>query len=182
MKKISDLRLSRRDILKTGGGTLVAMTIMPTGLILGQGNAWAAEAKALKPQTFATLIQACRDIYPHDHLADSFYAKVVMGFDTAAMESEDDKSLFEDGVAALDQSAQNAHGFDYIDTGWEIQRVEILRGMQEDPFFQRLRGTLVTGIYNNPDVWPIFGYEGESAAKGGYIKRGFDDIDWLDTV
>jgi hypothetical protein len=28
-------------------------------------------------------------------------------------------------------------------------------------------------------VWPIFGYEGESYSKGGYIKRGFDDIDWI---
>jgi hypothetical protein len=28
-------------------------------------------------------------------------------------------------------------------------------------------------------VWPAFGYEGESASKGGYISRGFDDITWL---
>jgi len=25
----------------------------------------------------------------------------------------------------------------------------------------------------------MFGYEGASADKGGYIERGFDDIDWL---
>jgi len=25
----------------------------------------------------------------------------------------------------------------------------------------------------------MFGYEGESASKGGYIHRGFDDIAWL---
>ena len=47
------------------------------------------------------------------------------------------------------------------------------------PFFQKVRGSLVTGIYNNPEVWAILGYEGESASKGGYINRGFDDIDWL---
>jgi hypothetical protein len=40
-------------------------------------------------------------------------------------------------------------------------------------------GACVVGIYNNPEVWPIFGYEGESAAMGGYINRGFDDISWL---
>jgi hypothetical protein len=34
-------------------------------------------------------------------------------------------------------------------------------------------------LYNNPDVWPKFGYEGASADKGGYINRGFNDIDWL---
>ena len=37
----------------------------------------------------------------------------------------------------------------------------------------------ITGIYGNPEVWPLFGYEGPSADKGGYIDRGFDDIDWL---
>jgi hypothetical protein len=42
-----------------------------------------------------------------------------------------------------------------------------------------VRGNLVTGIYNNKEVWPLFGYEGESASKGGYIHRGFDDVAWL---
>ena len=34
-------------------------------------------------------------------------------------------------------------------------------------------------LYNNKEVWPKFGYEGASADKGGYINRGFNDIDWL---
>jgi len=25
----------------------------------------------------------------------------------------------------------------------------------------------------------LFGYEGSSADKGGYIERGFDDLTWL---
>jgi hypothetical protein len=37
----------------------------------------------------------------------------------------------------------------------------------------------VTGLYNNKEAWPLFGYEGASADKGGYITRGFDDINWL---
>ena len=54
--------------------------------------------------------------------------------------------------------------------------------IEDSAFFQRVRSSLVTGIYNNPDIWPIFGFEGESASQGGYINRGFDDIDWLDQV
>ena len=38
---------------------------------------------------------------------------------------------------------------------------------------------LVVSLYNQPEVWPAFGYEGESASKGGYIARGFGDIAWL---
>lgn len=127
-------------------------------------------------------MQACRDIYPHDHIADSYYAKVVEGFDAAAAEDMAEKEMLDNGAGALDQAAQSAHGVNYNDAGWELQRVEILRGMQGDAIFQKLRGSLVTGLYNNPDVWPMFGYEGESASQGGYINRGFDDIDWLDQV
>ncbi|MEM8648033.1 MAG: hypothetical protein AAGF86_17025, partial [Pseudomonadota bacterium] len=58
-------------------------------------------------------------------------------------------------------------------------RVALLKAMESSGFFQKVRGSLVTGIYNNPEVWPIFGYEGPSAEEGGYINRGFDDINWL---
>ncbi len=174
--------INRRTFLKTGSSTLIALTVVPGGVIMGSNNAWAATASNLQAETFATLVQACRDIYPHDHLADSFYATVVEGFDKTSGESDEDKTMFEQGVAALDNAAMDAHGVGYRNVGWELQRVNILRDMESDPFFQKLRGTLVTGIYNNPDVWPIFGYEGESASKGGYLNRGFDDIDWLDQV
>ena len=62
----------------------------------------------------------------------------------------------------------------------EADRVAILEAMGEgDPFFQKVRSNLVVGLYNQKDLWPIFGYEGASADKGGYIERGFDDIGWV---
>ena len=182
MNDIFNMRLTRRTLLKGGGSTLMAMTILPGGMIVGASNSWASTPKTLAASDFATLVQVCRDIYPHDHLADSFYAKVVEGLDAAATESADEKSVLEAGIAALNQSAQSAHSADYGMVAWEIDRVNILRNMQGDAFFQKLRGSLVTGIYNNPEVWPLFGYEGESASQGGYLNRGFDDIDWLDQV
>jgi len=51
--------------------------------------------------------------------------------------------------------------------------------MEGSAFFQTIRGGLVTGLYNQKEVWPLFGYEGESYSQGGYIDRGFDDIAWL---
>lgn len=171
--------VSRRDVLK-GGGAIVAMSILPAGVIIGAQNAWSAVAKSLKPESFATLVQTCRDIYPHDQLVDAYYAKVVEGFDNEAAGDKQQKLLLENGVSALDKAAQRAHGTNYLAVGWEKQRVAILSKMQSDAFFQKLRSTLVTGIYNNPEVWAMFGYEGESASKGGYITRGFNDISWLD--
>ena len=85
----------------------------------------------------------------------------------------------EAGIAALNEAAREA-GFDsYLGTLWEADRVKILRSMEDTDFFQQIRSGLVTGLYNQKAIWPIFGYEGESYSQGGYINRGFDDINWL---
>ena len=172
------MKVSRRGLLGAGGASVVAMTVMPTGMIVGADSAWAAMAKNLKPETFATLVQMARDIYPHDKVADKYYAMVIEGLDGAAGKSDGDKSLLEDGVSELNKAASGS----YMKMGWEKDRVAVLQGIETSGFFQKVRGSLVTGIYNNKELWPLFGYEGESASEGGYIERGFDDINWLDAV
>jgi hypothetical protein len=67
----------------------------------------------------------------------------------------------------------------YATTPWEEERVRVLREIEKTVFFQTIRAGLVTGLYNQKEVWPLFGYEGESYSQGGYLHRGFDDIDWL---
>jgi hypothetical protein len=47
------------------------------------------------------------------------------------------------------------------------------------PFFDLLKATAVVELYDNPLVWKAFGYEGPSVHLGGYLHRGFDDLDWL---
>ena len=76
-------------------------------------------------------------------------------------------------------AAQGKGHAGYLAIGWERERVDLLRGMEDSAFFQAVRGGLVTGLYNQKAVWPLFGYEGESYSQGGYIDRGFDDINWL---
>jgi hypothetical protein len=115
-----------------------------------------------------------RDIYPHDQVADRFYAVAVKGYDDAAA-----KDLVAAGIASLNAAAQAQGHADYVSIGWEEDRVKVLQAIEGEVFFQTVRAGLVTGLYNQKDVWPIFGYEGESFSQGGYIDRGFDDIDWL---
>ncbi len=103
------VKLSRRGVLGAGSASLVVMSIASSGMIVGADSAWAAMAKAVKPESFATLVQMARDIYPHDRLADKYYAKVIEGLDGAAAKSEDDKTLLEAGVADLNKAAQAAH-------------------------------------------------------------------------
>jgi len=66
-----------------------------------------------------------------------------------------------------------------VSIGWEEDRVAVLKAIENGAFFQTVRAGLVTGLYNQKEVWPIFGYQGESFSQGGYIERGFNDIDWL---
>lgn len=174
MKTISSSKgMSRRELLKrcmvVGAGMAVG-----TSFVAGSTAAWAMETMHVAPKEMATLIQMARDVYPHDHIGDQYYAAAVKGFDSA-----DSKDRVAAGVAALDAAAQGSGYADYLSVPWEAKRAEILRAMEQTSFFQTMRGNLVTGLYNNKDVWPLFGYEGESYSKGGYINRGFDDITWI---
>lgn len=167
--------LSRRDLLKRGGAG--AMLVISGSAVLSPHHAWGLETTALKPETMATLIQMARDIYPHDQIADKYYAIAVKGHDAQAGTDAAHKSLIEEGIADLD--ARSGDGGGYASLGWEEERVKVLQQIETTPFFQAIRGGLVVGLYNQKEVWPLFGYEGESYSKGGYIARGFDDIEWL---
>lgn len=167
--------VSRRSLLKSVGATLVVAGITPAGAILGRNDAWAATAEALSPDTFATLVQMSRDIYPHEKLKDEVYAAAVSALDAAAKDDAVLKAMLETGVADLDKAADG--GYRKLESA--EKRVEILQSIEDSAFFQKVRGNLVTGLYNNHETWAALGYEGESASKGGYINRGFDDIDWL---
>ena len=174
-------KLSRRTFLKGSGAATVGLVALSVGvgMIASADGAWAFSVKNLKPETMQTLIQMARDTYPHDQLADKYYALAVAGYDDKAGSDAAVKAMIEDGIASLDAIAQAQHGGRYVTVAWESDRVAILKQIEKGKFFQTIRGGLITGIYNNPEVWAKFGYEGPSAEKGGYIHRGFDDIDWI---
>jgi hypothetical protein len=167
--------VSRRSFVKSSSAAL----ILTATAVIHPIEAWGLEAKGLAPAAVQTLIQASRDIYPHDHLADRFYALAVKDFDIKTAADPKLKALFEGGVAKLDAAARAAHGVPYVQVGWEEERVALLKRIETTPFFKALRSGLVTGLYNQKEIWPLFGYEGSSADKGGYIDRGFDDLTWL---
>lgn len=166
-------KLTRRELLSRSAALGTAF-VVGSGFVAGNSAAWAMSVAHLQPETMATLIQMARDIYPHDQVGDEFYAIAVKGYDTAEA-----AEMVEAGIAALNAAAQGRGYNSYMDMGWERDRVDVLRSMENSAFFQTIRGGLVTGLYNQKAVWPIFGYEGESYSKGGYIDRGFDDINWL---
>jgi len=174
-------KYDRRVFLK-GAATTVPVVAAAASTGLSIEDAWADDAVALTPATLKTLVKVARDIYPHDFLGDSYYIIAIKPWDAKAAKDPAVKTLIGDGVSKLDQNARQRHKVPYAEVGWEKDRVALLLEIEPSEFFQKVRGDLVVSLYNQKEVWPKFGYEGSSAEHGGYIKRGFADIDWLPKV
>jgi len=174
-------KYDRRVFLK-GAATAVPTVAIATSAGLTVCDAWADDATTLTPATLKTLVKVARDIYPHDMLVDSYYITAIKPWDAKAAKDPAVKALLEDGVRRLDQDAQDKHKVAYVQVPWEADRVVLLQGIEQTDFFKKVRSDLVVSLYNQEELWPKFGYEGSSAEHGGYIKRGFNDIDWLPKV
>ena len=172
--------LQRRSFLRGGGLGAIGIAVIPAA-----GNAAAKDVAAqqsfrhLGAATGKTLLRMARDLYPHDKLAESFYVEVVAPYDAASVKDKGVKKLLTEGIKDLDQRATQRYGVPYAEVKTEDERVALLKDIEAMPFFKKVQGDLVTGLYNNKKLWPLFGYEGSSWEKGGYVNRGFDDIDWL---
>lgn len=173
---MSKKEMNRRQFLQSSGltiaGTVVAGSL---GAMLPKTAKALEELTAtLDQHTAMTLGRVCRHIYPHDEIGDSYYAKIIEGFNEKAKADPSFAKLLQDGVASLD----SVYGVEWLDLS-DGYKLKALKSIETTPFFQTVRSSIVTGLYDQPLVWRHFGYEGPSWKLGGYIDRGFDDISWL---
>ncbi len=182
MREVDRRTKYSRRIFLHGAATAVPTVAIAASVGLSIEDAWAEESTALAPSTMKTLVKVARDIYPHDFLGDVYYINAIKPWDGKAAKDPAVKTLLEEGVRRLDQDAQGRHNVAYINVPWEADRIVLLQGIEQSDFFKKIRSDLVVSLYNQQELWPKFGYEGSSAEYGGYIKRGFSDIDWLPKV
>ena len=113
-------------------------------------------------------------LFPHDRLDEAAYEDVARAMSAAVLADPDLHALVRVGRRQLDDESSKP---------WEalapLDQIHGLAQVEGSAFFQTIRGLGNFLFYNNPDLWPFFGYEGSSYEKGGYINRGFDDLDWL---
>jgi hypothetical protein len=64
----------------------------------------------------------------------------------------------------------------------EADRVAALKKIEPSEFFQTMRLKTLQILYASPIAYAYFGYEGEAFSKGGYWRRGFNDLRWLAEV
>ena len=167
--------MNRRQFLHLTGGTAAgaAMLAAGVGLTATPSGAWALTLTSLDDHQGKTLLKVARHVFPHDTLDDVYYAGVVQSLDGKAAANADVAAALADGVKALD-SATSVSWIDLSD-GYQL---EILEGPGQT-LLHTVKGDAVVSLYNNPLVWRHFGYEGPSAQHGGYMNRGFDDLNWL---
>jgi hypothetical protein len=123
-------------------------------------------AEQLSEHALETTLRVARVMFPHDMLPDLAYAKVVEALEPEA-------ETIEQGVAALDEG-----GTRFLDLD-DDAALAALSATEGSDYFELVKATAVVELYDNPLVWKAFGYEGPSFDKGGYLERGFDDLDWL---
>jgi hypothetical protein len=167
-------RFSRRGFLRSSAATIAAAAVTGKDLL-----AKAAEAAGLSADESRTLLKFTRDLFPHDHLDDSFYAKAIAPLQDEAAKDAATRRLIASGIAQLNAVTMASAGKPFADVPDESVRVAAIKKIEGGAFFTKVYGGTTTPLYNQPELWPKFGYEGPSSALGGYINRGFSDIDWL---
>jgi hypothetical protein len=172
-------QLSRRGFLAGGAATIAAVAVGGTNLLADPQAPSATDAVGLNADESRALLKFTRDLFPHDRLEDSFYAKAIAPLQDEAAKDAATRKLLAAGIAQLNASTMASAGKPFADVPDESIRVAAIKKIEGGAFFAKVYGSTMTPLYNQPDLWPKFGYEGPSSALGGYVNRGFSDIDWL---
>ena len=120
------------------------------------------------------LVRVVKAAFPHKAFPDGPYERTAAHIIVTAAASPYQTAQLGQGLVSLDSLRDRP--FADLDAA---EQLAVLEQVQNTPFFQLVRSTTVVFMYSDRDVWAILGYEGESSDKGGYVDRGFDDLDWL---
>ena len=133
-------------------------TVTPTGVEIDQ----------------RTLTAMVRAMFPHAKFPDGPYERTAAAIVAAAQNDVRMGAQLAQGMRVLDV----AGGAPFAQLDAETASA-VLNGMSGTAFFEAVRSQTILTLYNDPEVWSLLGYEGPSFEQGGYLHRGFNDLDWL---
>lgn len=126
------------------------------------------------PEPNETLVAMIRATFPHERVPQAAYERTAQIVQREADGTTWMKVKLSSGLDSLEGLVDGRF------TELNLQEaVQVLRRIQHTPFFGFVRQTAVVNLYEDEELWAALGYEGPSFHKGGYINRGFDDLDWL---
>ena len=156
--------VTRRSFLFSATATVFLAGIPGCGL--GEPRRTERERRAFS--------RMARLLFPHDALADDLYIDVVRQLRAKAADDPALAIALRDGLEELDGLVAG----EWM-TAPLADQIEALRQVQGEPFFATVQAAVREELYEHPEVWRLIGYGGPSVGQGGYLNRGFDDIDWL---
>lgn len=166
--------LTRRHLLKGSGVLMGTLAVGSPLALLAPSTAWAVELKKLTKVQGETLICMGQVLFPHTKLPEAVYALLAKDLDADAAGNADTAKLITDGINALNHLCDG----NFLKAN-ASRRLQAVKAMEGQPFFNTVRGKGVVSLYDNEMAYAAFGYPGSSWEKGGYITRGFQDLKWL---
>ncbi len=158
-------------MLRAAGG---AMTLVIGGLQIACTPEVTAriDAAQLSDDAILTLVRISQHILPHKSLHTTVFRDAMMRLADSVGDDAGRQQLIVDGVAALNADSE------WLDASDDDQ-LTALTAASESDFFRIVQAATLENIYRDERAWQLVGYEGEAIKFGGYIDRGFNDIDWL---
>lgn len=117
----------------------------------------------------ALLAAVAFDLFPFPALAPALYVQIGERLQQGG------NSALPEGLARLRSVAAGSAWQDVA----EAQRLAVLTELQGTPFFGAVRATALEVLFRAPETFAMVGYGGSAIEQGGYVNRGFADIDWL---
>ena len=142
--------------------------IQPEEIQVPQEEAPDPPRPALDDDQMATLTRLLKVMYPHSQFPDGPYERC------SEVVRDSAQTDLPAALARLDELAGGS--FRSAD---DASLRELVDGLGQDESIIAVHSVAVNVLYDDHEVWTILGYEGPSFDKGGYVHRGFDDLDWL---
>lgn len=149
-------------------------TASSTALVKMWGALNVAEAKIVagsSDKDRKLLDKMVRTLYPHNTFPNGPYDRTTEDVINKGNADAGKMLMMRDGLKDLVKNSFGDLNFN--------EATKYLKSIEGSAFFNHVRGTSVVTLYNDKEVWDVLGYEGASFDKGGYVNRGFNDLDWL---
>jgi hypothetical protein len=134
---------------------------------------------SVDPDSRRNLVRLLRSAYPHPRFPDGPYERTADAVINQSTDSLWHHLALTEGLAALDARAATVSGGTGFADLDDDASLALLRDIADAEFFKFIRSVAVVALYDDAEVHQLLGYEGPSFEQGGYLHRGFDDLDWL---
>ena len=121
-----------------------------------------------------SLLAVVRTAFPHSSFPLGPYERATEK--VVAKADQDPRFLAQLLQGLTDLDAQRDQRFSELE---DDTAAAVLRGVDRTPFLTGIVDVVIVALYSDPEVWDLLGYQGPSFDQGGYLERGFDDLNWL---